>query len=68
MIASFTAVHHDPQLFPEPEKFIPERFLDEKGGLVNTNYVIPFGLGKKSKKHPLCKCMYSLNSPYEKLH
>lgn len=39
------ALHHDPQYFPNPEKFMPERFLEkinEDGNLI----YLPFGDGK----------------------
>ena len=45
-MASFYAVHKDPELFPEPDKFRPERFINEEGKLSRTNLVIPFGVGE----------------------
>ncbi|XP_076807903.1 cytochrome P450 2U1-like [Clavelina lepadiformis] len=41
------AVHNDPKYFEEPEKFKPERFIDEKGNFVKSEYVIPFSVGPR---------------------
>ena len=35
----------DPEQWPEPEKFKPERFLDNEGQLKKTERVIPFSIG-----------------------
>lgn len=41
-------VHMDPAVFPEPEKFKPERFLDPTGKtVVKNDFVIPFGMGRR---------------------
>jgi len=45
-MGSMYGVHKDPQLFPDPEKFDPERFLDENGSVVKANLVIPFSMGR----------------------
>jgi cytochrome P450 len=37
----------DPEVFPEPERFHPDRFLDEQGCFVAHPNVIPFGTGKR---------------------
>jgi cytochrome P450 family 9 len=44
----FHGLHHDPKYFPEPDKFKPERFLDEdKRDECNLNAYYPFGLGPR---------------------
>ena len=40
------SVHMDPELWSEPDKFSPDRFIDGSGSIVNKEYVIPFSLGK----------------------
>ena len=46
ILANLYGIHMDPEIFPEPTKFNPDRFLNEKGNLVNTDLVIAFGVGK----------------------
>lgn len=41
------AVHNDPKLWENPDIFKPERFLDQKGSFVKSNYVIPFSVGPR---------------------
>ncbi|GAB2568058.1 cytochrome P450 [Nocardia heshunensis] len=42
IVPIITSIHHRPELYPEPEKFKPERFLGAKPG---TYEFIPFGGG-----------------------
>jgi cytochrome P450 len=44
LIAAAALVHTDPDIYPEPHAFRPERFLDEKPG---TYTWIPFGGGRR---------------------
>lgn len=37
----------DPKHFPNPDKFDPNRFINESGKFVASPFVIPFGLGKR---------------------
>jgi cytochrome P450 len=37
-------IHHDPEIYPEPDAYRPERFLDEPPG---TYTWIPFGGGRR---------------------
>ncbi len=42
VVPSIHLIHRDPQLYPEPDRFLPERFLDDPPG---TYTWIPFGGG-----------------------
>uniref|UniRef100_T1JMZ1 Cytochrome P450 n=1 Tax=Strigamia maritima TaxID=126957 RepID=T1JMZ1_STRMM len=41
------AIHHNPELFPEPECFKPERFLTEDNKVTPIEESIPFSIGKR---------------------
>ncbi|XP_071803788.1 cytochrome P450 2J5-like [Asterias amurensis] len=47
IISNQWALHTDPELFPEPEKFNPERFLNEAGEVFSPDEFIPFGIGRR---------------------
>ncbi|XP_066285760.1 cytochrome P450 2D4-like [Branchiostoma lanceolatum] len=47
IMVNLWSVHMDPQLFPEPSKFRPERFLDQDGNFVKHEAVIPFSVGHR---------------------
>jgi len=38
-------LHHDPEYFPDPEKFDPERFNDENKKNIKPYTYLPFGSG-----------------------
>lgn len=47
VVTSLYALHHDDEYFPEPQKFIPERFLPEEVAKRPAMSYIPFGEGPK---------------------
>ena len=52
IITNLWSLHHDPDFWPEPFEFRPERFLDDAGQLVaadhpNRKHLLPFGAGPR---------------------
>ncbi|XP_033641368.1 cytochrome P450 2J6-like [Asterias rubens] len=48
LVANLWAVSHDPKLWPEPDEFKPERFLNEEGNAIKAEEFIPFSTGRRS--------------------
>ena len=47
-MANLTYIHYNPKIWPEPEEFRPERFLDPNGEFVpNHPHLLPFSVGKR---------------------
>lgn len=47
MVPGLYAFHSDPRLWGDPEKFRPERFLDDNGKLcLKKDITLPFGAGE----------------------
>lgn len=45
------AVHMNPELFPNPQKFDPNRFLDAAGKIKKVEGFMPFSIGTFSLRH-----------------
>ncbi|XP_046977217.1 probable cytochrome P450 305a1 [Vanessa cardui] len=47
VLVSLGDLHADPELWDEPAKFEPMRFIDAKGSLKTSTLSLPFGLGRR---------------------
>ncbi|XP_035679840.1 cytochrome P450 2U1-like [Branchiostoma floridae] len=48
VIANLWSVHMDPEYWPDPERFDPERFLDAEGKVINNpDSFLPFSAGRR---------------------
>ncbi|XP_014670237.1 PREDICTED: cytochrome P450 2U1-like isoform X2 [Priapulus caudatus] len=47
VMSNITAIMMDPTYFPNPERFCPERFLDENGRVIKNEAFIPFSVGRR---------------------
>jgi cytochrome P450 len=48
MVANVWAILHDPEVYPDPEEFKPERFLNEDGSVRDDPTLsLVFGIGKR---------------------
>ncbi|XP_070561957.1 cytochrome P450 2U1-like [Ptychodera flava] len=47
VMPNFWAVHMNEELWEQPEKFDPARFLDDSGRLVNSERLMPFSVGSR---------------------
>ena len=69
LIPDTFSIHMDPQLWTDPDKFNPERFLDGEGQLKKPPYFMPFCIGMSCHKFnkirsTICHIMYSFNNFY----
>ncbi|XP_022095852.1 cytochrome P450 2J6-like [Acanthaster planci] len=48
LVPNLWAVAHDSNVWPEPDQFKPERFLNDKGEAAITDELIPFSVGRRS--------------------
>lgn len=47
IIPQISTVLYDEKIFPEPHKFLPDRFLDERGHFKRVEEFVPFSIGKR---------------------
>ncbi|XP_075154540.1 cytochrome P450 28c1 [Haematobia irritans] len=68
------ALHHDPQYYPEPDKFKPERFLPENGGVKrykDFGVFLGFGDGPRTclgVRFALIQCKSAISHLVKKFH
>ena len=48
VVVPLWALHHDPELYPEPDRFDPERFNEENKKTRDSNAYLPFGDGPRN--------------------
>jgi cytochrome P450 family 9 len=48
IIIPIYSLHRDPQYYPDPDRFDPERFSDENKSKINPYTYLPFGTGARS--------------------
>ncbi|KAH6930875.1 hypothetical protein HPB50_020469 [Hyalomma asiaticum] len=48
VIVPIYAMHRDPAVFPDPERFVPERFSDENVESIRPYTYLPFGAGPRN--------------------
>ncbi|KAK3082985.1 hypothetical protein FSP39_010875 [Pinctada imbricata] len=47
LLLNLESIGMDPKTFPNPEKFDPDRFLDQNGSCIGQSRFIPFSLGRR---------------------
>ena len=47
ILPHLTSMMMDPEAFPEPRRFNPKRFIDDRGCFAPHHNVVPFGVGKR---------------------
>ncbi|XP_039271391.2 cytochrome P450 2J6-like isoform X1 [Styela clava] len=48
VMPNFWAVHNDPEIFEDPEKFRPERFIDSNHNFILSKHVVSFSVGPRN--------------------
>ncbi|XP_072017649.1 cytochrome P450 2U1-like [Amphiura filiformis] len=47
IICNTWGLHYDPEIWPDPYRFDPTRHLNDKGQVVKSPYLVPFGAGRR---------------------
>uniref|UniRef100_H2Y836 Uncharacterized protein n=1 Tax=Ciona savignyi TaxID=51511 RepID=H2Y836_CIOSA len=47
VLANLWALHNDPQIWPEPQNFDPQRHIDIDGNFVPSHNILPFSVGSR---------------------
>ena len=50
MVINYYGIHHSSEVWGDPEAFRPERFLNEKNEIVNTDKILVFSYGETHKR------------------
>uniref|UniRef100_A0A1I8I239 Cytochrome n=2 Tax=Macrostomum lignano TaxID=282301 RepID=A0A1I8I239_9PLAT len=48
IMVNLYGVHHDPELWDQPEQFRPERFINSSGEYETSEFLVPFSIGKRA--------------------
>uniref|UniRef100_H2YE90 Uncharacterized protein n=1 Tax=Ciona savignyi TaxID=51511 RepID=H2YE90_CIOSA len=48
VIPNIWSAHHNPDRWPEPDSFLPERHIDSNGNFIKSKDIIPFMLGPRN--------------------
>jgi cytochrome P450 len=46
MLSNYYSANMDDSVWPDPEEFKPERFLNASGEIINAEKIMSFGIGK----------------------
>ena len=69
LIMNLNSIHHDPKLWPDPERFDPGRFLDEGGRYRKREELLAFSIGeiyRVAQKKGYRNCKNSIWDKFDK--
>ncbi|EIM86325.1 cytochrome P450 [Stereum hirsutum FP-91666 SS1] len=62
VVGNAWAILHDPDFYPEPERFNPERFMNAEGTLNEDEVLASFGYGRRRPLNRICPGRYLANT------